>query len=95
MSPPPLSIIIPAFNQLKYCQGCIASLRRCTPEAHRLILVDNGSTDGVGDYFYSVPKAEVLHAEENLGFAGGVNLGLAKAVGHVVLLNSDTILSPG
>ena len=94
MSSSPISIIIPAFNQLKYCQDCIASLRRCTPEAYQLILVDNGSTDGAGEFFDLVPNAEVVHAEQNLGFAGGVNLGLAKATGHVVLLNSDTVLSP-
>ncbi len=90
----PVSIIIPAFNQLEYCQQCIASLRRATPEPHRLILVDNGSTDGVGAYFDTIENAIVVHAEENLGFAAGVNLGLQQAQGHVVLLNSDTLLSP-
>lgn len=92
---PCVSIVIPAFNQLAYCQACIRSLQRCTPEPHRLILVDNGSTDGVGDFFDQVPGATVLHAAENLGFAAGVNLGLGQAEGHVILLNSDTLLTPG
>ncbi len=65
------------------------------PTPYRLILVDNGSTDGVGAYFDSVPGAIVLHAEKNLGFAGGVNLGLAHAQGHVLLLNSDTLVPHG
>jgi len=91
----PISIIIPAFNQLAYCRACIDSLRRCTPREYRLILVDNGSTDGVGPFFDSVKDATVIHTRKNLGFAGGVNYGLAHADGHIILLNSDTLLTPG
>lgn len=91
----PISIIIPAFNQLEYCRQCIHSLLLNTSRAHRLILVDNGSTDGVGAFFDSIPGAVSLHAGKNLGFAGGVNLGLEQAEGHVLLLNSDTIVPRG
>ena len=91
----PVSIIIPAHNQADYCRRCLDSLRAHTAPPYRLILVDNGSTDGAGELFDDTPAAEVIHAGANLGFAGGVNLGLERASGHVVLLNSDTILSPG
>lgn len=87
----PVSIIIPAFNQLAYCRQCIESVRAHTDYPYKLILVDNGSTDGVSEYFDSVPGAVVVHSDKNLGFPGGVNLGLAHAEGHVLLLNSDTI----
>jgi GT2 family glycosyltransferase len=90
----PISIVIPAFNQLTYCQQCIASLQANTQREHRLILVDNGSTDGVAEFFDVVPGAVVVHTGKNLGFSGGINRGLEKASGHVVLLNSDTILPP-
>jgi GT2 family glycosyltransferase len=89
-----VSIIIPAFNQLEYCRACLAALSRHTSRPHKLILVDNGSTDGVGSFFDSVYDAIVLHARQNLGFAGGVNLALTEAEGHVVLLNSDTLVTP-
>lgn len=92
----PTAIIIPAFNQLDYCRQCVASVRANTPEPHRLVLVDNGSTDGVGAFFDSVPGAVVVHTGENLGFSGGVNRGLAhRGGGHALLLNSDTIVPPG
>ncbi|NIA14061.1 MAG: glycosyltransferase [Nitrospiraceae bacterium] len=90
-----VSIIIPAFNQLDYCRQCVHALLANTRPPYKLILVDNASTDGVGEFFDSVPNACVLHAPENLGFAGGVNLGLAQAEGHVVLLNSDTLPPEG
>ena len=90
-----VSIIIPAFNQLAYCQQCVQSVLMHTTHPYRLILVDNGSTDGVAEFFDSVPNAVVVHAAENRGFAGGVNLGLERAEGHVLLLNSDTIVPRG
>ncbi|MBI2424923.1 MAG: glycosyltransferase [Candidatus Hydrogenedentes bacterium] len=89
------TIIIPAFNQLEYCRQCVSSILAYTTAPYKLVLVDNGSTDGVGVYFDSVPGAVVVHAERNLGFAAGVNLGLAHREGHALLLNSDTIVSPG
>lgn len=90
-----VSIVIPAFNQLEFCRQCIQSIIVGTRYPYRLILVDNGSTDGVGEYFDSIQGATVIHAGENKGFAGGVNLGMAAAEGHVLLLNSDTIVPTG
>lgn len=91
----PISVIIPAFNELAYCRACVESVRANTRRAHTLILVDNGCTDGTGEFFDEVPGAVAVHSPENKGFAGGVNLGLAHAEGHVVLLNSDTLAPPG
>ena len=91
----PISIIIPAFNQLDYCRQCVTSVLANTRRPCKLILVDNGSTDGVSEYFDTVARAEVIHSESNRGFAGGVNLGLERAEGHVVLLNSDTLTPEG
>ena len=74
MAARPITIIVPAFNQLACCRQCVESVCRHTAgRPYRLILVDNGSTDGVGEYFESVPGAVVVHSETNLGFAAGVN----------------------
>ena len=90
--PAPVSIVIPAHNQLECCRQCVTSIRAHTDVPYKLVLVDNGSTDGVAEFFDSVPDAVVVHSERNLGFPAGVNLGLAHAEGHVLLLNSDTIV---
>lgn len=90
-----ISIVIPAYNQVEYCRQCIQSILIHTDRPYRLILVDNGSTDGVPEYFDSVPGALVIHSERNMGFAGGVNLGIHRAEGHILLLNSDTIVPQG
>jgi len=93
----PVNIIIPAWNQIAYSQQCIRTILDHTPpETYRLILVDNGSTDGTGAFFDAVPGAEVIHLPENRGFAAAVNEGIRRVTsGHVLLLNNDTLLPPG
>jgi len=90
-----ISIVIPAFNQLAYTRQCLASILENTEGDYRLILVDNGSTEPVYDFFSAIPGALALRSETNLGFAAGVNLGLAHAEGHVLLLNNDTLVPKG
>lgn len=63
----------------------------------RLLVRDNGSTDGTVETLARVvPEAEVEAGSENLGFAAGVNRVLAKTnAPWVFLLNSDAWPEPG
>jgi GT2 family glycosyltransferase/predicted Zn-dependent protease len=95
-----VSIIILAHNQLADTRQCLESLERCTPVAHEIILVDNGSTDGTAGFFrqYAAERSHVrvILNRANLGFAAGNNQGLAIARGdHVLLLNNDTVVTEG
>ena len=64
------------------------------------ICVDNGSTDGsdarVAERF---PEVELLRTGANLGFAGGNNAGIRRALERgadwVLLLNNDAVAEPG
>jgi GT2 family glycosyltransferase len=64
------------------------------------ICVDNGSTDGsdaaVAERF---PDVELLRTGANLGFAGGNNAGIRRALERgadwVLLLNNDAVAEPG
>jgi GT2 family glycosyltransferase len=64
------------------------------------VVVDNGSTDGsaaaVADRFREV---ELIRAGVNLGFAGGNNVGIRRALDGgaewVLLLNNDAVVEPG
>jgi len=89
-----VSIVIVAHNQLDYCRRCVDSVRAHTRPPMELILVDNGSSDGVGAWFDTVPGARVIHTGENLGYPAGANRGLDRATGHPLLLNSDTVVPP-
>ena len=70
-------------------------------EALRLIVVDNGSTDdSVERLRRARPGLEILETGKNLGFAGGNEVGIRKAlespeVGWVLLLNTDVEVDPG
>ncbi len=70
----------------------LEALRRCDPRPSQVIVVDNGSSDGLSEYVEeNFPEVSVIRADRNLGFAGGNNLGIINASGEVVvLLNDDT-----
>jgi hypothetical protein len=62
-----------------------------------LVVVDNASSDGTPDAVRElVPKARVLEAGSNLGFAAGCNLGAeAAATELLVFLNPDAVPDEG
>ncbi len=57
-----------------------------------VIVVDNGSSEIIKDF--TDTRITLIKNQENLGFAGGVNLGLSKISGeYVLLLNSDVFIN--
>jgi GT2 family glycosyltransferase len=80
--------------------SCLRSLQRSEwpPDRLDLVMVENGSTDGVADRVATdLPAVRVLDAGGNLGFGGGCNLALADLadVDYVALLNNDAQVEPG
>ena len=91
-----ISIIIPIFNQKKYSQKCLESIFSCGSKySLEIIVVDNASTDGSGEYLMSLGKMiVVVHNEKNLGFASACNQGAKTARGEYLLfLNNDTAVT--
>jgi len=98
---PPVSVVVLCYNNLELTKACIDSLVRYSdyPDLE-LIVVDNASSDGTGDYLRSLDipgvKLRTIVNEANLGFAGGNNMGLREANGdYLALLNNDTVVTPG
>lgn len=89
------SIVIPCHGALLYTALCLESIARHTPEPHEVVVVDNGCVDGTAEWC-AERGARVVRSPVNLGFAGGVNLGLAAMRGDVaVVLNNDALATPG
>lgn len=90
---PEVSVIVVNWNGLAYLKKCLSSLQRQTYENFETILVDNGSTDGSVEHVRkNFPKVKIIQNKKNLGFAGGVNVGVLNAKGkYVALLNNDAI----
>ena len=80
--------------------ACLRSLLQSEwpAEALDVVLVDNGSTDGVAARLRAeLPGVQVIDAGGNLGFGGGCNLALADLAGvdYVALINNDAQVDPG
>jgi GT2 family glycosyltransferase len=97
-----LSIVLLNWNSHAYTRACLNSLFKCAPASWstRILVVDNGSTD------CSLAKlrrefdgnVEFVSNPENLGYAGGNNLGARRALelgaDLVLFLNNDTTVDP-
>jgi GT2 family glycosyltransferase len=98
--PDPVDIVVPVFNGLEHLRPLFDSLRRNTERAHRLIVVDDASTDPrvvvlLDDLARTWPNVLLLRNEENLGFVRSVNRAVERTRGHFVLLNTDVVVPPG
>jgi len=94
---PKVSIIIPNWNGKRFLEECFDSLQRQTFTNFEVVFVDNGSTDGSGDWMESRYGhwVRIVRNSKNLGFAEGNNVGIRLARGkYIVLLNNDTVVDP-
>jgi GT2 family glycosyltransferase/Flp pilus assembly protein TadD len=96
------SLLILCCNEVAVTRLCLESVLRHTRTPYELILVDNGSTDATPAYLEEVARYPgparviVIRNQENQGFAKGCNQALAAAKGqYLVLLNNDTVVTPG
>ncbi|MBR1547833.1 MAG: glycosyltransferase family 2 protein [Prevotella sp.] len=91
-----LSIITINYNGLKDTCELLATLP-LDDESLEVIVVDNAS---MGDEATAIaqryPLVKVIRSKENLGFAGGNNLGIRAAKGkYLYFVNNDTVLTRG
>lgn len=89
------TIIIPNYNGLSFMEPCFESLKEQTARDFKVLVVDNGSTDGSVEWLkeHRIPS---VFLKENTGFSGAVNTGIRAAdTPYVLLLNNDTRVEPG
>ncbi len=92
-----ISIIIVGFNSQKYLKECLESVFTSSYKKFRVLFVDNNSDDDSVDYIKkNFPQVVLIESKKNLGFAGGNNLGIKRALKlnseYILLLNPDTIV---
>ncbi|EAZ82052.1 glycosyltransferase family 2 protein [Algoriphagus machipongonensis] len=96
---PSVAIILVNWNGYDFTAACINSLRKLEFPDYQVILVDNASGNNEGQKLLTAfPEIILLENKENLGFAGGNNVGIKKALedgySHIMLLNNDTEVAP-
>lgn len=91
------SIVILTYNRLDYTKQCIESIRKFTKKnSYEIIIVDNNSVDGTIEWLKQQHDITTILNNENLGFPAGCNQGMKTAKGdNILLLNNDTIVTPG
>jgi GT2 family glycosyltransferase len=97
---PRLAVVVLSWEGREDTLRCLAALRPAIGPGDTAIVCDNGSTDGTADAVAAAhPWAEVIRNGANLGFAGGNEPGMRRALERgfrwVMLLNNDAIPEPG
>ncbi len=91
------AVVIPVLNQLAYTQACLRCLEPDIAAGVRVVVIDNGSTDGTGDWLKVQSGITVVSNAENRGCAAAWNQGW-RAAGEaewLVILNNDVLLPAG
>ena len=92
------SVVIPLWNGAEVIGACIQAIyQQSGPALGEVIVVDNASIDGgAAQVTAQFSQVRLLMQPVNLGFAGGVNTGMAAAHHDLfVLVNQDCLVEPG
>src|SRR5665213_1672579 len=94
---PPVSIIVPAYNEAVGIERCVRSLARSDyPSPFEVIVVDDGSTDDTADRVRALGLAGVqVITQANAGKPKALNTGLTAAANEIVVtVDGDTVFEP-
>lgn len=99
MSDPSVAAIVLSYDGRDVTLQALESLTGLDHHPLRIVVVDNGSTDGTRAAVAArFPEVVVVRTEENLGPAGGVNLGLRwgliRGYDYLLVLNNDIEVAP-
>jgi GT2 family glycosyltransferase len=100
MESPLVFLVVLNWNGFEDTVECLESCRAISYPRLRLLVVDNGSVDGSEEKLRErFPDVELVQTGRNLGFAGGNNVGIRRALEqnaeYVLLLNNDTVVDEG
>lgn len=93
---PPVTIIVPTWNNPQFLTPCIESIRATGVLGGlcKLLIVNNGKQP-IKDYVKDWHNTEVLEPGTNLGWEGGLDLGMKNSDSpFVVFQNDDTHIPP-
>lgn len=92
-----LLIVVPAFNEQHFIEGCLSSISTCLKScslAYEVVVVDNGSNDRTGDVARAA-GAKVIRTER-ASVSAARNRGVAAADDskYVAFIDADVVITP-
>ena len=93
---PKVSVVIPAFNAVAYLPAAVESVLKQTFIDVEVLIVDDGSTDGIGQWTAQIADPRVqLVSQQNQGVSAARNTGITRARGeYVAFLDADDLWDP-
>jgi GT2 family glycosyltransferase len=90
-----VTVVVVTWNGAHLLRPCLESLAAQTIP-HRVLVVDNASTDETPQLLARFPTVDVVRLDRNTGFAGGAQAGLDRvSTEFVAFLNNDATAEPG
>jgi GT2 family glycosyltransferase len=95
-----LVVVVLSFNKRDHSLRCLQSVRALRYQPRKVIVVDNGSSDGSPEAIeLAYPEVHLLRSPINLGAAGGRNLGIRWArdrfrYSYLLFLDDDSTVDP-
>ena len=89
------TFILSAYGEPADVERCVRSMLKYSEGySSEIIVVDNGSTDGTGEWLEEFqtdrPSLQVIHCDHNLGDAAGKNIGLKQSRGtNIIILDGS------
>ncbi len=95
-----LEVVICVHDAVEETLDCLDSVKRCTTVPHIVTVVNDGSNGStraqLRKYAQGAPWIRLIESETQMGYTKAANAGLSSATADwLVLLNSDTIVTPG
>lgn len=95
-------VLIPVFNRLAHTENILQALRSQTlASSLRIVVIDDGSTDGTAAFLSTQPDVFVIKGDGNLWWGGAIDEGLKYVHSqcpteddYVLFLNNDTWFEP-
>jgi GT2 family glycosyltransferase len=85
--------VVLAYGAEPFLRRCVQALLSSSGVRLDVVVVDNGCTSGAVAEIRHLPRVRVLTPAQNLGFAGGCNVGASRTAGDVlVFVNSDAVV---
>ncbi len=82
-----LTIIVPVYNERATLPKVLSRMDQVMPHATQIIIIDDGSTDGTGEWLAELPEhpqRKIIRRRGNHGKGSAVRLAIRHSIGRVV-----------